>query len=116
MTNHCLIGANIIGYHQKGLLAIARCVALEHHEKYNGSGYPYALKGDEISVYGRIVAVADVFDALTSIRPYKNAWDSARAINHINEQSGEHFDPAVVMAFNRVLPEILSIRQNMIVL
>jgi putative two-component system response regulator len=81
------------------LIELAEQIALTHHEKWDGSGYPLGLVGDAIPIAGRIVAVADVFDALTHVRPYKPAWSSADAIREITSQAGRHFDPQVVEAF-----------------
>jgi putative two-component system response regulator len=81
------------------LLAVAEETALTHHERWDGSGYPAGLAGDEIPITGRIVAVADVFDALTHRRPYKRAWSTDDAIAEITSQSGSHFDPLVIEAF-----------------
>ena len=78
---------------------MAEQIALTHHEKWDGSGYPSGLAGDAIPIAGRIVAVADVFDALTHPRPYKPAWSTADAIAEIESQSGRHFDPKVLEAF-----------------
>jgi putative two-component system response regulator len=83
---------------------------MSHHEKFDGSGYPNGIKGKDIPLFGRIVAVADVFDALTSERPYKKAWELERATALIRESSGGHFDPDVVDAFFEVLPQILEIK------
>ena len=84
-------------------------VALTHHEKWDGSGYPRGLRGDAIPVWGRIVAVADVFDALTSLRPYKPAWPVEAAVAELIRCSGSHFEPAVVQAFLARLPDILAV-------
>ena len=78
---------------------MAEQVALTHHEKWDGSGYPNGLAGEDIPLAGRIVAVADVFDALTHVRPYKAAWSTADALAEITSQAGEQFDPQVVEAF-----------------
>jgi putative two-component system response regulator len=87
-------------------------IALSHHEKYDGSGYPNGLKDEAISVYGRIVAVADVFDALTSERPYKRAWTVDDAIGLLRENSGKHFDRSCVYAFLLDMDEILTIKEK----
>lgn len=75
-----------------------------HHEKWDGSGYPRGLKGDQIPLPARIFAIVDVFDALTSDRPYREAWSRERTLAHIEEQSGSHFDPALVTAFLELIP------------
>ena len=77
-----------------------------HHEKYDGCGYPQGLKGDEIPLEARIFAIIDVFDALTSDRPYRKAWSKEKTIAHIKEQSGKHFDPQVVEVFLKTINEI----------
>ena len=110
MKSHTLIGAKIIGTHTSKLLMTARAIALEHHEKWDGSGYPKGLKGNAIDLNARIVAVADVFDALTSKRPYKNPWRVAKAVAHINNEAGIHFDPKVVEAFNDSILDIRNVR------
>lgn len=92
---------------------LARTIALYHHEKWDGSGYPEGLKGTDIPLPARIVAIADVFDALTSERPYKKAWTAAEAVAHITDQVGIHFDPELVKAFNRALPKILAIQEEL---
>ena len=86
------------------LLEMAEEIALTHHEKWDGSGYPAGLAGEAIPIVGRIVAVADVFDALTHSRPYKPAWSTADAIAEITSQAGRHFDPQVLDAFLAVCP------------
>jgi putative two-component system response regulator len=110
MQQHAAIGAAIIGDHDDPLLAMAREIAVSHHEKWDGSGYPFGLQGEGIPLAARIVAIADVFDALTSIRPYKEAWPVERARQTIVEDSGRHFDPALIEAFVRSLPEILEVK------
>ena len=112
MKTHPQIGADIIGEHEHPLLRMARSVALSHHEKWDGSGYPQALKGQEIPLEGRIIAIADVFDALTSIRPYKQAWTVEAAFGLLREQAGRHFDPALVELFITLLPEIATIKRR----
>jgi len=112
MKIHTTIGAQIIGDHPQELLALSRTVALTHHEKWNGQGYPNGLAGEEIPRLGRAVAVADVFDALTSKRPYKDPWPVERAVALIREERGQHFDPRMVDAFVETLPEILGIKEK----
>ncbi|MGI3128958.1 HD-GYP domain-containing protein [Halopseudomonas pachastrellae] len=112
MQQHPEIGARIIGEHEASMLQMARRIALSHHEKWDGSGYPSGLKGTDIPVEGRIVAIADVFDALTSQRPYKPAWSIDDAVNLIREQSGKHFDPDLVTCFLNRLDEIVAIRER----
>jgi len=110
MQSHVTIGAEIIGEHDSGMLALARSIALTHHEKYDGSGYPNGLAGDAIPLVGRIVAIADVFDALTSVRPYKKAWTEEEAVNFLREQKGRHFDPHLVDLFADQMPAIREVR------
>ena len=112
MKKHTVYGARIIGEHSSKILKAARTVALTHHEKWDGTGYPNGLAGEDIPLIGRICAVADVFDALTSKRPYKEAWDIERAVNLILEEKGKHFDPKLVDAFEKVLPSILKIKEQ----
>ncbi|TDF37357.1 response regulator [Alteromonadaceae bacterium M269] len=112
MKNHPQFGADIIGDHDSELLKVCQMIALTHHEKWDGSGYPNQLKGEEIPIEGRIVAVADVFDALTTERAYKKAWSVDDAINLIDENAGSHFDPNVVAHFHQVLPDILDIKRT----
>lgn len=112
MRQHAQIGAEIIGEHDSGLLKTARIIALTHHEKWDGSGYPNGLKGEEIPLAGRIVAIADVFDALTSVRPYKAAWPVEEAISLLRRESGRHFDPELVELFIGQMPAILEIKER----
>ena len=108
MRQHTTIGAHIIGEHSSGLLKLASSIALHHHEKWNGSGYPDGLGADDIPHAARIVAVADVFDALTSVRPYKRAWTIEDALALLRRESGQHFDPKLIEAFMDCLPRILD--------
>ena len=112
MRKHPAIGAGIIGRQDNPLLEVSRVVALTHHEKWNGKGYPRGLKGEEIPIEGRIVSVADVFDALTTARPYKEAWSVERAIDLLKEEAGEHFDPELVPLFIDHLDQILEIKEK----
>ena len=99
VKTHTTTGAQMLAGSAFELLALAEQTALTHHERWDGSGYPTGLAGEAIPITGRIVAVADVFDALTHSRPYKAAWSSADAITEMTSQSGHHFDPQVVDAF-----------------
>jgi putative two-component system response regulator len=110
MQSHVTIGAEIIGEHAGGMLRLARNIALTHHEKFDGSGYPNGLTGEAIPLEGRICAIADVFDALTSVRPYKKAWTEGDAIGFLREQRGKHFDPVLVDLFIEQMPAIREIR------
>ena len=110
MRRHPEIGAEIIGEHPSGVLQLAREIALAHHEKWDGSGYPRGLAGEAIPLSARIVAIADVFDALTTRRPYKEPWPVQEAMNHIAAQAGKHFDPALVALFAPLLPQLLEVR------
>jgi len=113
IKKHPVIGSEIIGNTDNGLIRIAKIIALEHHEKWNGEGYPKGLKGEEINLYARITTVADVFDSLLSKRPYKDAWFPDKTIEWIKNQSGEHFDPKVINAFLRAIPELLKIHEKL---
>lgn len=112
MRQHVDIGARIIGEHASGLLRTAQRIALSHHEKWDGTGYPNGLSGEDIPLEGRIVAIADVFDALTSVRPYKAAWSVEDAVGLLREESGKHFDPQLVELFIQQLPAILEIKER----
>lgn len=112
MRQHPAFGAAIIGDHGSELLKMAKEIALTHHEKWDGSGYPNGLKGEEIPLTGRIVAIADVFDALTSQRPYKQAWPVEEAVKLIDVNAGVHFDPRLVPLFHTVMREILDIKEQ----
>ena len=111
MKTHASIGADMLAGDESDLLKLAHTIALSHHEKWNGSGYPAGLAGEAIPMAGRIVAVADVFDALTSSRPYKHAWPVQDAVAFVRENSGTHFDPDVVAHFMLRFAEILAITE-----
>lgn len=110
MKHHTTIGGKLLKG-EDALMAAARDIAMSHHEHWDGSGYPQGLAGDDIPVLGRVCAVADVFDALTSDRPYKEAWSVEKAVDWIQTESGKKFDPLVVEAFNQAFTEILRIKQ-----
>ncbi|MCU7834067.1 MAG: two-component system response regulator [gamma proteobacterium symbiont of Taylorina sp.] len=111
MRKHPEIGAEIIGNNDDSiLLNLASEIAISHHEKYNGKGYPNGLKGEYIPISGRIIAIADVFDALTTERPYKKAWTVDDALDLIKQEAGEHFDPELVKVFMNVIPDILELK------
>jgi len=112
METHTTIGANILSGSNNELLETARIIALTHHEKWDGSGYPGKLAGEAIPMEGRIAAIVDVFDALTSVRPYKKAWSVAEAVEEMRKQSGAHFDPLLVEHFMTILPGVLMIRER----
>jgi len=99
MKSHTIIGHEILKDSPSRYLQMGAEIALSHHEKFDGSGYPYGLVGEDIPLSARIVAVADVFDALTSTRPYKNAWSVEKALNFIKQHRGSHFDPDCVNVF-----------------
>jgi len=112
MKQHALIGAKILENSTSPLLQLAHTLALEHHEKWDGTGYPYGLKGEEISIEGRIVTIADVFDALTSKRPYKKAWSVEEAIDLLKDEAGKHFDPQLVDLFIGQIDSIIEIKNT----
>jgi len=112
MQTHVDIGVEILSGSDSSLMNMAAEVAQNHHEKWDGSGYPCALVGEDIPLTGRIVAVADVFDALTTERPYKKAWAIDEAIEFLKEQRGKHFEPRLVDLFIEVLPDILMVRDQ----
>jgi putative two-component system response regulator len=112
MQTHVQIGVDIIGLHDSPLLSMARIIALTHHEKWDGSGYPNHLAGEDIPLVGRIVAIADVFDALTTVRPYKNAWTTDDALEHMLSCSGSHFDPTLINLFAQIMPAILEVKEK----
>jgi len=112
MRRHPILGHELLSGSTSPLLQAGAAIALGHHEKFDGSGYPHGLKGEDIPVFCRIVAIADVFDALTSDRPYKRAWLPDVAAQYLRDQRGGHFDPRCVDAFLAVWPEVLAIRDR----
>jgi len=112
MKEHAEHGYEILRTAQSPVLQVAAEIARTHHEKWDGQGYPRGLKGEEIPLFGRIVAVADVFDALTSPRPYKKAWALDEARRFLEEGAGSHFDPDCVAAFLAAWSEVLEIRDR----
>ena len=112
MRQHARMGHEILKDSTSPLLQMAADIALTHHEKYDGSGYPYGMAGDTIPLAGRITALADVYDALTSRRIYKPAWTLDDALTEVRFGTGIHFDPKVVAAFEDALPEIVAIRER----
>jgi cyclic di-GMP phosphodiesterase len=112
MKTHTTIGAEILSGDDSELLSMARIIALCHHEKWNGSGYPRGLAGEDIPLVGRVVAMADVFDALTSVRPYKEAWTVEATLEYIDNNRGKHFEPLLVDLFLAKLKDILAIKDQ----
>ncbi len=112
MKTHAEIGAQILSGSNSPLLQLAERIAITHHEKWDGSGYPRGLKGEDIPLVGRIVPLCDVFDALISERPYKKKWSVEEATNLINKESGSHFDPDIVPIFMKILPDLLEIQEK----
>lgn len=110
VRQHPEIGAAILGGRDSALMSLARTVALTHHERWDGNGYPQHLAGEAIPLAGRIVAIADVFDALTSARPYKEPWSVKQALDWMYEQRGRNFDPQLLDHFLRIQHEILEIK------
>jgi putative two-component system response regulator len=109
VKRHPAIGAGIIGRHNNELLEMARVIALTHHEKWDGSGYPRGLRGEAIPLVGRIVAVADAFDALTNVRPYKAGWPVPEAISYLQREAGKHFDQKLIAKFVELMPQVQGI-------
>lgn len=112
MKNHTRIGYTMLSHSQRDILKSGAIIALQHHEKWDGSGYPQGLKGEEIHIYGRIIALADVFDALTFRRVYKEAWEPARVTAWFKEQRGKQFDPDLVDVFLENLDEFARIAER----
>lgn len=112
MKKHSEIGHGILSHSDTPLFELAAQIALQHHEKWDGNGYPNGLIEEDIPLSARIIAIADVFDALTMKRPYKKAWPLEDAAAEIKKCAGSHFDPRLVKAFNNVFPAIIKIRQN----
>lgn len=114
MKTHSTIGANILAYSKAEILQLAKQIAISHHEKWNGKGYPQGLAGDNIPMPARIVGLADAFDALTSKRPYKDPFPVEVALDIIKKDRGHHFDPDVVDVFLENIDEILKIKEEVV--
>jgi putative two-component system response regulator len=114
MKQHTVIGSQILTGSSSELIQAGEVIALSHHEKWDGSGYPRGLKGDEIPIFGRICAVADVFDALSSKRPYKKAFSTEETIGTMKESGETHFDPQVFEVFLKNLDAIFEIQERII--
>ena len=112
MKTHTTIGAKILADSKAEILLLAQQIAISHHEKWNGRGYPQGLAGDTIPLAARIVGLTDVFDALTSKRPYKDPFLIEVALDIIKEERGEHFDPDIVDVFFENIDEILKIKDE----
>jgi len=113
MRTHAEIGYNMLRSSRRSTLQAGAEIAYHHHERWDGTGYPRGLKGDEIHLYGRITAVADVLDALLSDRCYKKAWDMDDALRYFEEEKGKHFDPKIVDVMLTQLDDIKAIRQRL---
>ena len=106
MRKHTLMGYEILRYGGSGILQTAATVALTHHERWDGLGYPHGLKGEAIPLVGRVTAIADVFDALCHQRVYKEAWTIEEAWTYLKDHAGDLFDPKLVEVFFSIRPEI----------
>jgi putative two-component system response regulator len=112
MKSHTVIGAKILSKSKSDLILAGQQIAVSHHEKWDGTGYPQGIRGQSIPIFGRITAIADVFDALTTKRPYKDPWPVDRALEEIQKGRSRHFDPDLVDLLEKVLPEFLKIKEN----
>src|SRR5438552_6611815 len=112
MRRHPLIGHEILKGSASKYVRMGALIALGHHEKYDGSGYPNGLVGDHIPLCARIVTVADVYDALTSVRPYKKAWTSEQAFDYVSSQAGRHLDARLVEAFRGMKKQVVQIQNE----
>jgi putative two-component system response regulator len=112
MKEHTVIGARILSENGFELHRLAREIAMTHHERWEGGGYPRGLSGEEIPLIGRVVALVDVFDALVHKRPYKEAWDLDRALEEIASERGRQFDPEVVDAFDRIRGDVIALQEE----
>lgn len=112
MDLHTKFGYDLIGSHSSTLIQMAQSISVSHHERWDGTGYPEKLKGESIPIEGRITAIADVFDALTTQRPYKDAWPIDKAIEYISNESGKAFDPSLIHVFKDNISNITDISQK----
>lgn len=113
MKTHVDIGYKILKNSKNKYLKAGSTICLTHHEKYDGTGYPNNLKGEDIHIFGRIVAIADVFDALTSKRPYKEAWDIEKALKLFESEKGKHFEPALIDIFIENIEEVKKVYEEL---
>jgi len=112
MNSHTLMGADLLGDHDSLLIQLAASIAKSHHEKWDGTGYPNQLSGESIPIEGRITSISDVFDALTTERPYKKAWSVEQALEHLQAEAGKSFDPTLVQLFIDNIDKVKSIHQT----
>jgi putative two-component system response regulator len=112
MKRHTIIGAEILSGHDSEIIVLARTVAITHHEKWDGTGYPRGIGGENIPLAGRICSVADVFDSLTSKRPYKEPWPVEKAVAELVNMKESNFEPRLVDLFVEILPEILKVKEQ----
>lgn len=112
MKQHATIGYEILAGSKSKFMCMGADIALGHHEKFDGSGYPNGLAGHDIPLASRIVAIADVYDALTSSRPYKQPWPAEKALGHIAQSAGTHFDPVLVSLFQSIRSEVLDVQDR----
>jgi len=110
MRSHTIAGYDILRDSPSPIMQMAAEIALAHHERFDGTGYPFGLAGEQIPLSARITALCDVFDALLSRRPYKAPWPLEKVVQYVDEQAGRHFDPDVVVAFRACLPDLLAMR------
>ncbi len=112
IKTHSKLGYEMLRHSNRDLLKCAAIVAYEHHEKWDGTGYPNQLKGEDINIYGRITALADVFDALGSYRCYKDAWPDNKILNFFKEERAKHFDPKLIDIFFDNIEQFYEIREK----
>jgi len=112
MNTHAQLGFDMLSHSDKELLRMSAIIAYQHHEKWDGSGYPHGIMGEDIHIYGRITAIADVFDALGSNRVYKKAWDDEKIFQLFRQESGKHFDPTLIEIFFNHIEDFLKIRDE----
>jgi putative two-component system response regulator len=112
MKTHTTIGSQLLSECTSPILQIAQVIAVSHHERWDGTGYPQGLRETDIPIAGRIMAIVDVFDAITSDRPYEKAWPVSEAVNVIKLGSETQFDPQLVLLFEHILPEFLKVRKS----
>ncbi len=112
MKNHCLIGYNMLSHSSRDVLQSAAIIAFQHHERWDGTGYPQGLVGDDIHIFGRIVTLADVFDALAAKRVYKEKWAASKILAYIEEEQGGQFDPKLVELLIKNINEFLAIKHR----